>query len=49
VATQIAPTPAVKGEAAEIIYEEMRRKPTQAARKGAQILLTEFSKMIQNT
>ena len=45
-ATQIAPTPTVKGEAAKINYKEMQRKPTQAAKQGAQILRALFNKMI---
>lgn len=40
--TQIAPTPVVKGKDAENIYKEMQRKPAQASKKGAQILMTKF-------
>ena len=46
-ATQIAPTPLVKGEAAKKIYKEMQRKPTQASKKGAKILFSKFSKMVK--
>jgi hypothetical protein len=46
-ATQLAPTPVVKGEAAAAIYKEMRRKPTQASKQGAQILISKFSKMVK--
>lgn len=46
-ATQIAPTPVVKDKAAEIIYKEMRRKPTEASRKGAQILASKFDKTVK--
>ena len=41
-ATQLAPTPIVKGDAAVAIYKEMHRKPTQDSKKGAQILLSKF-------
>lgn len=46
-ATQIATTPVVKGKAAKIIYNEMRRKPTLASKQGAQILSAKFSKMVK--
>ena len=46
-ATQIAPTPLVKGEAAKKIYKEMQRRPTQASKKGAKILFSKFSKMVK--
>lgn len=46
-ATQIAPTPTVKGKAAETIYKEIRRKPTKASKKGAQILISKFSKLVK--
>ena len=46
-ATQIAPTPLVKGESAKKIYKEMQRKPTQASKKGAKILSSKFSKMVK--
>lgn len=45
--TQLAPTPVVKGKAAEAIYNEMRRKPTEASKKGAQILVSKFGKMVK--
>ena len=43
-ATQIAPTPVVRGNAAKIIYKEMQRKPTQEAKRGAQILISRYGK-----
>lgn len=46
-ATQIAPTPVVKGKSAAIIYKEMQRKPTQASKKGAQILISKFNKTVK--
>lgn len=46
-ATQIAPTPVIKGDAAKYVYKEMQRKPTQASKKGAQILTSKFSKMVK--
>lgn len=46
-ATQIAATPVVKGEAAKTIYKEMQRKPTQASKKGAQILMSKFGKLVK--
>ena len=46
-ATQLAPTPVVRGKAAEAIYKEMRRKPTEASKQGAQILISKFSKMVK--
>lgn len=46
-ATQLAPTPVVKGKSAEAIYKEMRRKPTEASKKGAQILIAKFSKVVK--
>lgn len=45
-ATQIAPTPVVKGKAAAVIYKEMQRKPTQASKQGARILMAKFDKMV---
>lgn len=46
-ATQIAPTPVVRGKAAEAILKEMQRKPTQASNLGAQILASKFSGMMR--
>ena len=46
-ATQIAPTPVVKGQAATVIYKEMQRKHTQASKRGAQILISKFSKTVK--
>ena len=46
-ATQLAPTPVVKGKAAEAIIKEMQRKPTEASKEGAKILITKFSKMVK--
>ena len=45
--TQLAPTPVVKGKAAEAIVNEMRRKPSEAAKKGAHILASKFEKMVR--
>lgn len=44
-ATQIASTPTIKGENANAIYKETQRKPTQDAKKGAQILTSKFDKI----
>lgn len=46
-ATQIAPTPIVKGQVAKEIQEEMKRKPTPAAKRGAKILTSKFSKLVR--
>lgn len=46
-ATQLAPTPVVKGKSAEIIYKEMQLKPTPESKKGAQILIAKYSKMVE--
>lgn len=46
-ATQIAPTPVVRGNDAKVIYKEMQRKPTQASKRGAQILVSKFSKTVK--
>lgn len=46
-ATQIAPTPTLKGEAAKTTYQEMQRKPTQASKQGVQILISKFDKMVK--
>ena len=46
-ATQIASTPTVRGGEAKAIYKETQRKPSQAAKKGAQILISKFNKMIK--
>lgn len=43
--TQLAPTPVVKGQAAKTIYSEMRCKPSEASKKGAQILAAKFEKV----
>ncbi len=45
--TQIAPTPIVKGEDAKVILREMRRKPTPAAKRGAEMLAAKYEKMIK--
>lgn len=47
-ATQLAPTPVVKGKAAEQIYKEMQRKPSEAAKQGAKLLIEKFSKMVKS-
>lgn len=44
-ATQIAPTPVVRGDAARVIYEETRRRPTQASERGAMMLADKFGGM----
>jgi hypothetical protein len=46
-ATQIAPTPMVKGQIAKEIQDEMKRKPTPAAKRGAKILASKFSKLVR--
>lgn len=46
-ATQIAPTPIVRGKAAETIRKEMQQKPTPAARRGAEILTMKFKGMVK--
>ena len=46
-ATQIAATPVVKGEAAKAIIKEMQRKPTQESRRGAEILMKKFAKIVK--
>lgn len=46
-ATQITPTPVVRGNDAKAIYKEMQRKPTQASKRGAQILVSKFSKTVK--
>jgi len=42
-ATQIASTPIVKGTAAVKIYKEANQKPSEASKKGAQILIEKFA------
>lgn len=42
-ATQIAPTPTVKGEEAKKIIKEMQKKPTQKFKRGSQILSAKFA------
>lgn len=42
-ATQIAPTPVVIGKAAAQVYKEMQRKPSEAAKQGARILMSKYS------
>ena len=46
-ATQIASTPVVRGSDAKAIYNEMQRKPTQASKQGAQILMSKFSRTVK--
>ena len=46
-ATQIAPTPTVRGNDAKAVYKEMQRKPTQASKQGAQILTAKFGKTVK--
>ena len=42
-ATQIAPTPIVKGQAAKTIYAQANQKRTEASKKGAVKLMEKFS------
>ena len=42
-ATQIAPTPTVKGQAAKIIYAQANQKRSEASKKGAAKLMAKFS------
>ena len=46
-ATQLAATPTVKGEVAKAVLAEMRKKPTEATKKGAKKLIAKFSKMVK--
>ncbi|MBR1568173.1 MAG: hypothetical protein IJ648_04355 [Lachnospiraceae bacterium] len=46
-ATQIAPTPVVKGTAAEKIYKEANQNRSQASKYGAEKLKTKFSKKMK--
>ena len=46
-ATQIAPTPVVKGTAAVKIYKEANQKRSQASKNGAEKLKTKFSKKLK--
>ena len=45
-ATQIAPTPVVKGTAAVKIYKEANQKRSQASKNGAEKLKIKFSKKL---
>ena len=45
-ATQIAPTPVVKGTAAVKIYTEANQKRSQASKNGAEKLKIKFSKKL---
>lgn len=47
-ATQIAPTPIVKGQAAKIIYTQANQKRTEASKKGAVKLMAKFSGKVKN-
>ena len=47
-ATQIAPTPIVKGKAAEIIHFQANQKITEASKKGAVKLMSKFSGKVKN-
>ncbi len=42
-ATQIAPTPIVKGQAAVKIYTQANQKRTEASKRGAIKLMNKFS------
>lgn len=46
-ATQLAPTPTVKGDAARVIFDEMRKKPSDEAKRGAEILMSKFGKTVK--
>ena len=46
-ATQIAPTPVVKGTAAVKIYKEANQKRSQASKNGAERLKNKFSKKLK--
>lgn len=46
-ATQIAATPIIKGPEADKILEEIRRKPSEDTKKGAQKLADIFEKMMK--
>ena len=46
-ATQIAPTPVVKGTAAVKIYKEANQKRSQASKNGAEKLKQKFSKKLK--
>lgn len=46
-ATQIAPTPVVKGAAAVKIYKEANTKRSQASKRGAEKLRRKFSDKIR--
>ena len=40
--TQISSTPLVTGEAAIAIWKEMQQKPTEASKRGTQLLAEKF-------
>ncbi|MCR5788880.1 MAG: hypothetical protein K6G83_03245 [Lachnospiraceae bacterium] len=46
-ATQIAPTPVVKGTAAVKIYKEANQKRSQASKNGAEKLKIKFSQKLK--
>ena len=46
-ATQIAPTPVVKGTAAVKIYKEANQKRSQASKNGAEKLKIKFCKKLK--
>lgn len=46
-ASQIASTPVLKGAAATAVLKEMQRKPSLAAKKGAEVLTVKFSAMVK--
>ena len=46
-ATQLAPTPKIKGAAAKAVYQEMQRKPTPASKRGAQVLHSKYGKLVK--
>lgn len=46
-ATQIAATPVVRGEAAKAILKEMQRKPSEESRHGAEILTKKFENIVE--
>lgn len=47
-ATQIAPTPIVRGQAAKTIYIQANQKRTEASKKGAAKLMKKFRRKMQN-
>ncbi|MBP1553330.1 MAG: hypothetical protein J6B21_04165 [Oscillospiraceae bacterium] len=46
-ATQIAPTPTLKGAEAVRVWQEAHKKPTEKSKLGAKILVQQFEKMVK--